>query len=100
MKNTLGKIIGVIVLFLILWASVKMIYLKYYGKETEGLVQSVYKSGSKGHFSCRYTYTVKGQSYEESAAYGDLNIGDTIVVLYLSFYPQISVPQKMVLEYW
>ena len=98
-KKTSYIVWGAMLLF-ILWGGFSMLYLKYYGSETKGIILSKYIVGTKGRTECVYTYTVSNKIYEAEVQYDNLEVGDTIIVLYTPFYPQISTLKKMVLEYY
>lgn len=56
--SKLGLAIGILVLLMISWSTIKMLHLKYYGERVNGVVQSVYKVGSKGHYNCEYSFNL------------------------------------------
>lgn len=84
----------------ITWSTSKMLYLKYYGKEASGIVQSVYIVGSKGKMTCNYTFYVNGASLKGDVMFNLLKRGDSITVLYSTSYPEINVPKKFIEEYY
>ena len=78
-----------------------MVYLKHFGVPTIAVVQSMYKSGSKGKFGCKYTYSVAEIKYSEHVIYKDVfEVYDSITILYIPIYPKISAPQRMILDYY
>jgi hypothetical protein len=96
----IGALVGMLVLVLVLWGTVKMLYLKHYGERTVGVVESVYKAGSKGHYRCKYSFEIGGDVFHGKALYSVFEVGDSIKILYSSYNANISAPEKMVLEYY
>ena len=98
--SKVGLAIGVLVLILISWSTMKMLHLKYYGKIKEGTVQSVYKVGSKGRYNCEYSFYLDDKLYQGDAIHKGFKIGDSVVVLYSPFYPSINTLQQKVFDDW
>jgi hypothetical protein len=99
-KQKISILILIIVVSLIIWATGKMIYLKYHGETTNGYIQSVYKAGSKGKYHCRFTYYVDNKKYTNTESYGKVDVGEKVVIKYAKKYPQISTLEKKIIDYY
>ena len=99
-KNLIPITVLVIGSFLMItWIQSKMYFLKHYGTRTNGIVQAVYKVGSKGQSNCEYTFYIKGEPPKRGSVLFDLlEVGDSIIVLYSPSYPSINVPEKVIEE--
>lgn len=100
MKAKLSILILLIVISLISWGTGKMIYLDFYGETTNGYIESVYKSGSKGQYHCRFTYSVRNKIYTKTESYGQVDIGEKVVIKYAKKYPQISTLEKKIIAFY
>jgi len=98
--SLIGLAMGILVLFLFIKTTTKMLYLKYYGEPIKGVVQSVYKIGSKGRYNCEYTFQLENKFYEGEETYKGFQVGDSVIILYYSLNPEINTLQQKIFDGW